>query len=232
MLRLTRRQPGAGRGRGVLKALDLFCGAGGAARGLQMAGFHVTGVDIAPQPRYAGDVFIQADALTFPLDGFDFVGASPPCQFASVCTPMAYRANHPNLIPATRARLQVAGVPYVIENVANARKHLHNPVMLCGSMFGLGVWRHRYFECSWPVDFLTLTCRHDNVPVLVSGSPRRKNVLGILDRTEPSTQERRDAMGIDWMTREELDEAIPPAYSHYLGLQVIAAMHTVAGAEA
>ena len=120
-----------------MRALDLFCGAGGASMGLHRAGFDVVGVDIVPQKHYPF-TFIQADALTFPLDGFDFVWASPPCQFASVLTAQ-HRHKHSNLIPAIRERLQAAGVPYLIENVAGARSHLRNPIMLCGSMFGLQI---------------------------------------------------------------------------------------------
>jgi DNA (cytosine-5)-methyltransferase 1 len=202
-----------------MKVLDLFCGAGGASLGLHRAGFEVTGVDIRPQPRYPFR-FVQADALTYPLDGYDLIWASPPCQFASVLTAQ-HRNKHPNLIPAMRGRLQAAGVSYIIENVAGARSWLHNPLMLCGSMFGLGVWRHRYFEAPSLPLLLTRACNHSDVPVLVSGSPRRKNAAGVMDRSEPTTQARREAMGIDWMRREELDEAIPPAYSEFLGRQVL-----------
>lgn len=177
--------------------------------GYHLAGYEVVGVDIRPQPHYPF-TFIQEDALTFPLVGFDLIHASPPCQFASVLTAQ-HRSKHPNLIPAIRERLQAEGRPYVIENVAGARAHLHNPVMLCGSMFGLDVWRHRYFETSFPL-FAPACCNHSNVPVLVSGSPRRNG-----DRTEPTTQARRDAMGIQWMTRTELDQAIPPAYTRWIG---------------
>lgn len=87
------------------RALDLFCGAGGATKGLQRAGFHVTGVDNRPQPRYCGDAFHQADALTFPLEGFDFIWASPPCQAFTSLRFMPTAKAHPNLIPQTRARL-------------------------------------------------------------------------------------------------------------------------------
>jgi DNA (cytosine-5)-methyltransferase 1 len=186
--------------------------------GLHRAGFEVVGVDIRPQPRYPFE-FHQGDALTFPLEGYDLIWASPPCQFASVLTPVGYHGRHPNLIPAIRGRLRAAGVPYIIENVAGARAHLVNPVMLCGSMFGLQVWRHRFFETSFSL-FAPASCNHSNIPVLVSGSPRRRNGAGVMDRTEPSTQQRRDAMDIQWMSRTELDEAIPPAYSQFLGKQV------------
>jgi hypothetical protein len=136
----------AGRSRDVEirpRALDLFCGAGGASMGLHRAGFEVVGVDACPQPEYPF-AFVQADALTFPLDGFAFVWASPPCQ---AFTAYKRRTDHVrprrNLIPAVRARLAAAGVPYVIENVVGAP--LRVPVMLCGSMFGLDVQRHRLF---------------------------------------------------------------------------------------
>jgi DNA (cytosine-5)-methyltransferase 1 len=202
------------------RALDLFCGAGGAAVGLHRAGFEVVGVDIAPQPNYPFK-FRQADALTYPLDGYDLLWASCPCQFGSVLTPLEHRQKHPNLIPIMRERMAATGIPYIIENVPGVRSHLVNPIMLCGSMFGLGVWRHRYFECPLLEGLLTPQCNHSNAPVLVSGSPRRKNAAGVVDRTEPSTEARREAMGIGWMTRAELDQAIPPAYSEYLGKQVM-----------
>jgi len=135
----------------MLKALDLFCGAGGATRGLQQAGFHVTGVDLKSQPRYPGNAFIRADALKLPLEiaGFDLVWASPPCQAFSVmrhCRPEA-RREHPNLIPATRELLAGSRALTIIENVAGAP--LINPVRLCGLMFGLKVYRHRLFELNF-----------------------------------------------------------------------------------
>ena len=129
------------------RLLDLFCGAGGAARGYQLAGFHVTGVDIAPQPRYAGDEFVQADAMTWPLDGYDSIHASPPCQaYANVTAWRGLRDDHPDLVAATRVRLEAAGVPWVIENVPEAP--VRRDLLLCGSQFGLRVRRHRAFETS------------------------------------------------------------------------------------
>src|SRR6185437_11282689 len=98
-----------------LRALDLFCGAGGATRGLQLAGFHVTGVDIKPQPRYVGDAFHQADAMTFPLDGFDFIWASPPCQKYSLIRKNSRPDDeHPDLVAPIRRRLCKRGIPCVI----------------------------------------------------------------------------------------------------------------------
>jgi hypothetical protein len=116
------------------RLLDLFCGAGGAAVGYHRAGFDVVGVDINPQPRYPFE-FHQADAMTFPLDGFDAIHASPPCQAYSHGTPPDKRSNHPDLLDATRDRLNAAGLPWVIENVPRAP--LRSPVILCGSQFDL-----------------------------------------------------------------------------------------------
>lgn len=203
-----------------LQALDLFCGQGGASKGLHDAGFDVTGVDIEPQSQYPFR-FFQANALTFDLTPFDFIWASPPCQFASTLTPKEHRSKHENLIPAIRERLIKTGVPFIIENVENARFHLRSPIKLCGTMFGLTVFRHRYFEAPHLPLVLVPPCRHDFHPVCVSGSPRRRDAHGFLDRSEPSTQERRDAMRIQWMTRTGLDQAIPPAYSEFLGRQLI-----------
>ena len=165
----------------MLKALDLFSGQGGATRGLQMAGYHVTGVDIDPQPRYIGDAFIQGDALTFDLDGYDLIWASPPCQAYSELTPMEARADHPDLIDPIRTRLKAQTAPWIIENVAGARRKLHNPFMLCGSMFGLDVWRHRYFESVPRIFDLLPPCAHRRYPITVhSGSHTRKTFAPIL----------------------------------------------------
>lgn len=199
--------------------LDSFCKAGGCTRGYQVAGFYVVGVDIEPQPNYVGDEFIQANALEFmkgvDLSRFQVFHGSPPCQFGSVETPMEHRKKHPNLIPQTRSLFKGTGKPYVIENVENVRGHLVNPIMLCGSMFGLGVWRHRYFECPW-LSTLTPPCNHSNVPVLITGSPRRGG-----SRKEPSAQERRDASGLYWMSRSEMDQAVPPAYTNFIGARLM-----------
>lgn len=210
----------------VFKLLDLFCGAGGCTKGYQQAGFWVRGVDLKPQPRYVGEEFVQADALEY-LRGliasgeiveFDAIHASPPCQFASECTPPQHRAKHKNLIPQTRELLRLAGLPYVIENVENARFHLDDPLMLCGSMFGLKVWRHRYFEIKPSIFALLPPCNHAGYPVLITGTTRRAERNG--GRFEYSAQECREASGLHWMTRTEMDQAIPPAYTHFIGREL------------
>lgn len=130
-----------------LMCLDLFCKAGGAGHGYQLAGFEVTGVDIVPQPHYQGR-FVQADALDYLAQygwQYDFIHASPPCQSHSNASRLAgkHRKEYPDLIPHTRYLLQSLGTPYVIENVVGARHALRNPIELCGAAFGLKVYRHR-----------------------------------------------------------------------------------------
>jgi len=208
------------------RALDLFCCAGGATKGLQRAGFHVTGVDIRPQPRYCGDAFHQADALTFDLSGYDFIWASPPCQrFSDLARRNGNADAWPDLIEPIRRRLGISGAPYVIENVEGAP--LLNTVMLCGTMFpGLRVLRHRLFEASFPFT----APAHGRHP-LVFTMDKRKAHYGKLDQDTSFVQvtgggncskaNAASAMGIDWMTKEELNEAIPPAYSEFIGRAAI-----------
>jgi DNA (cytosine-5)-methyltransferase 1 len=197
-----------------MKALDLFCKAGGASMGLHRAGFDVVGVDIEPQPRYPF-TFVQADAMTFPLEGFDFIWASPPCQ---AFTAYKRRPNHvaerPNLIPEVRRRLRNTGKPWTIENVPGAP--LRDPVTLCGSMFGLDVRRHRQFETSFFL--LQPECQHHKQEARFPPATNRANLRKTVEvgvwRIPLEVQ--RKAMGIDWMQLEELSEAIPPAYSEYI----------------
>lgn len=200
------------------RILDLFCGAGGAAMGYHRAGFDVVGVDIAPQPHYPFE-FHQADAMTFSLDGFDAIHASPPCQHASAmtkCRP-GLAATYPNLIPATRERLATTGLPYVIENVVGAA--LVNPLLLCGSMFGLDLHRHRLFESNVPLP-LMLHGGHDR-PTSPAGHWRPGTIISVSGNCSPIAEARR-VMGIDWMNRNELSEAIPPAYTEFIGRQLMA----------
>ena len=199
-----------------MRALDLFCGAGGASQGLAAAGYDVTGVDLQPQPSYR-ERFIQADALEFPLDGYDLIWASPPCQYAT-----AYRrrpghvAPAENLIGKVRQRLVRTRTPFVIENVVGARKDLSSPITLCGSMFGLDVQRHRLFETSFPVS--APSCDHGRWSPRFPPATNRKNLRKTVEvgvwRIPLEVQQ--EAMGIDWMTREELSQAIPPAYAEFL----------------
>jgi len=156
-----------------MKALDLFCCAGGATRGLQLAGFHVTGVDIKPQPRYCGDAFVQANATEFPLDGYDFIWASPPCQAWTRLRALHPEREYPELIEPMRKRLVASGIPWAMENVEGAPLgDSGNLIMLCGTMFGLRtkdgraeLRRHRLFETSFSIA-LRPACQHGYVPAL------------------------------------------------------------------
>jgi DNA (cytosine-5)-methyltransferase 1 len=207
------------------RLLDLFCGAGGAAMGYHRAGFDVIGVDINPQNNYPFE-FHQADAMTFPLDGYDMVHASPPCQEYSV-TRSLHDVAYPRLVAPTRERLREVGLPFVIENVVGA--DLIEPVTLCGSMFGLGVRRHRRFEVSGGL-IMRPKCRHDlqPEPLDVTGGgptkPGRTRTTGGVSRKPRNVREAGDAMGIGWMTRDELNEAIPPAYTQFLGEQLLSVL--------
>ena len=185
------------------RLLDLFCGAGGAAMGYARAGFEVVGVDIAPQPRYPFE-FHQADALTFPLETFDVIHASPLCEGFSHLN-ARWRRDYPNYIPAVRARLAAWGKPFVIENVPGAP--LNNALRLCGSMFGLRVLRHRIFE--------------SNILLLAPGACRHENYLIFGDSSSHSETAFRDAMGVGWMrARTDARKAIPPAYTEWIGRQL------------
>lgn len=199
------------------KALDLFCCAGGASEGLRRAGFDVTGVDIEPQPHYPFK-FIQADALTFPLDGFDFIWASPPCQaFTAYKRRPGHVAKRPNLIPAIRKRLHGSHAHWVIENVPGAP--LVEPFTLCGSMFGLDVRRHRIFESSFPA--LAPSCNHKIQTPRFPQATNRANLRSTVEigvwRIPVEVQQR--AIGIDWMPVNKLSQAIPPAYSEWIANQ-------------
>lgn len=195
--------------------------------GLSRAGFEVTGVDINPQPRYPFR-FIQGNALEADLTGYDLVWASPPCQAYSVAS-LSQRnlgKRYPDLLAPTRKKLEQFGIPFIIENVPGAP--MRADAILCGSMFGLRLVRHRLFECSFPIFQLFPSCRHHPNPVVVTGNgtptwARQKN--GGKCHT---AIERKEAMGIDWMTRKELSQAIPPAYSQYLAEQFLQATKVAA----
>ena len=208
-----------------MRALDLFCKAGGVTKGLQRAGFYVVGVDIEPQKHYCGDEFFQADALAFPLEGFDLICASPPCQAYTRLKNIRGNGHlHPQLIEATRARLKTSGTPYVIENVPDAP--LNDPVMLCGTMFPpLKVYRHRLFECSWARLLPPAACNHTWKMGASKGAYHRLDESEFITCCGHSFQAKsgRIAMGIDWMTRDEMAQAIPPAYSEWIARQFLEA---------
>lgn len=188
--------------------LDLFCGAGGAAMGLHRAGFDVTGVDNRPQPRYPFR-FVQGDALRPPFDlsNFDLIWASPPCQ-AFTTARVIHGREHPDRLTPTRRMLEASGLPWIIENVPNAP--MRADYILCGSQFGeRRLKRHRWFECSWSAFDLLPPCNHKDGELV--------SVFGHGGHIYNSVQDWRDVMGIDWMTRDELAQAIPPAYSEYIG---------------
>lgn len=201
------------------KALDLFCCEGGAGMGYALAGYDVTGVDIVPRPRYPF-AFVLGDALEYlKAHGheYDLIHASPPCQGYSHLTPEAHKGKYPKLIPQLREMLKTLGKPYVIENVAGARHELENPVMLCGSMFGLRTQRHRWFETNFPVS-APRGCDHSEMPLLVTtaskASRAKRKALGIPPKSVKNAPK---AYGIGWMSCEGLKEAIPPAYTQHIG---------------
>lgn len=202
------------------RLLDLYCKAGGCSMGYHRAGFDVVGVDIEPQPNYPFE-FYQADALTYSLDGFDAYHASPPCPGYSVLAAMHPDREWPLLIEPTRERLIATGKPYVIENVETAPLSRcpdlfgNYGVMLCGSMFKLGVdrgylRRHRLFETSFPIP--QPDCHHKGRAVGVYGHGGHTGKHRMLYRAEAA-----EAMQIDWMNRDEMCQAIPPAYTEYIG---------------
>jgi DNA (cytosine-5)-methyltransferase 1 len=218
-----------------VKALDLFCKAGGATRGLQQAGYHVTGVDIEPQPRYCGDRFFCDDAFAWlrgqrePLDSFDLIWGSPKCQGHSVLTPTSHKAAHEIQLPDVLEALRAQPVPYIVENVEGTQGYMRNPIMLCGSMFGLDVWRHRWFELgNTDAFFLLPSCDHSFAPVVVSG--RGMRIVNGKRWSGSTTPEKRRGMNIDWMSTDELEQAIPPAYARFLALAMQEHAHANADA--
>jgi DNA (cytosine-5)-methyltransferase 1 len=203
------------------RLLDLFCGAGGAAMGYHRAGFEVVGVDIEPQPRYPFE-FIRYDALEWMADrewlrwaSFDAIHASPPCQhYANVTRWRGNQDEHPDLIADTRELLEATGLPYVIENVRTDQ--LRADFMLCGTVMGLPIRRHRYFETNWSGLVMSHGCQHRSTDYSFDhGAKQPESVY-------------RDAMGCEWMTVEESREAIPPKYTERIGVYLLSHLHAQA----
>lgn len=235
-----------------MKLLDLYCGAGGAAMGYHWAGFtEIVGVDLKPQPRYPF-TFVRADAIDYCWQygyQFDCIHASPPCQlFSSLSYVLTETqlARHENLIKPTRDAIKTTKKPYIIENVYGARDQLVNPIMLCGTQFGLKVYRHRLFECSPYVLSPSHAPHQDNSPgagkglsskgfiTVVGGGrgtsrhPGELNPEGYVSVAGhmANTNYCRWAMGISWMSGRELSQAIPPAYTEFIGKQVLGMLQT------
>ncbi len=219
------------------RLLDLYCCAGGAGMGYARAGFDVTGVDVVRHANNPHRVIV-ADALSLDpawiAENFDAVHASPPCQGYSTMRHAPGAKGAPRLIGQTRELLQATGLPWVIENVEAAADEMRNPALLCGTMFGLeaqghDLQRHRLFETSFPV--APLPCRHTERPVIgVYGGHARNRSAKHGGRGTKDTWDgghkaaASEALGIDWMNLAEMSEAIPPAYTEYLGWQLRAAM--------
>jgi DNA (cytosine-5)-methyltransferase 1 len=203
------------------RLLDLFACQGGAGEGYRRAGFDVTGVDIEPQPRNPHR-FVQADALEYLAahgHEFDAIHASPPCQAFSLATGFhGTQANHPDLVDPVRQLLEASGKPWVIENVEGAP--LRRDLVLCGEMFGLRLHRHRVFEIG---GWFAMSPRH--APHRLKGALHNchvedghaRQVAGNFADMESASE----AMGIDWMDRRGLAQAIPPAYTEFIGEQLI-----------
>lgn len=205
------------------RLLDLFCGAGGASKGYHHAGFAVSGVDINDFPSYPFVNRLQADALGVAQRAGDetrVIHASPPCQGF---TTLKHRTgkDYVDLLTPLRPLLQAwadrTGGVYIIENVPGAP--LINPVQLCGSSFGLRVRRHRLFESNIPLVGTTCIHKSQGTPVGVYGTGGGGQMTrGYKAR---DIHEAREAMGIDWMNKKEIAQAIPPVYTEFIGKQVL-----------
>jgi DNA (cytosine-5)-methyltransferase 1 len=211
--------------------LDLYSCAGGSGMGFYRAGYDIVGVDSEPQPNYPFE-FHQADALTYLREVIDngmrlpdgrkvkAINASPPCQFYSTmtnCRP-GLREEYPDLIGPTRALLSETTVPWVIENVGAAKPWMNDPITLCGQMFGLELYRHRLFESNVRIPE-PLHPSHTK-PASKAAHWVPGTVMSVCGHVHPITMAR-EVMEIWWTTRDELSEAVPPAFTEYLGKQML-----------
>lgn len=205
----------------IMRLLDLFCGAGGCSVGYTDAGFDVVGVDIQPQPRYPFAEIIQDDALLILddpnfLEPFDVIHASPPCQsYSTRARHLAF--NQPRLIEPIREKLMKIGKPYVIENVEGAP--MPTAVKICGTGLGLRIYRHRLFESN--LTLIGTGCEHDRPAMNPHEQAGRDLIYAEYGFGDPEPIWRRE-MGVKWMNRYEAREAIPPAYTHFVGAQIAA----------
>lgn len=205
--------------------LDLFCGAGGASVGYHRAGFDVIGVDINPQPRYPFD-FAQWDVMEPGIRSLMWservaaVHASPPCQGYSAMSNSrpGLADDYPRLIEPVRELLQATGLPYVIENVPGAKAHMRDPITLCGQMFGLELYRHRLVESNVWIEQPEHPAHV--MPASKAGHWKPGTVMSVAGHVSPIAKAR-EVMGIDWMTRDELAESIPPAFTEHVGRYLI-----------
>ena len=202
-----------------MKLLDTYCCQGGASAGYIAAGFDVVGVDFEHQPRYPYP-FKQADAVQYIRDHgheFDAIHASPPCQRYSKAQRIQNR-EHPDLISATREACLEVGVPFVIENVEDARGELVNPAMLCGEFFGLRTYRHRLFETSFHVE-IPLHFEHVERTVKMGRAVNPGDWYHAVGNFSGVDYIRED-MGVPWMNRDGIRECIPPLYAEFIGRQL------------
>lgn len=223
--------------------LDLFCGAGGVAVGYYRAGFDVVGVDINPQPNYPFE-FHQSGAVDWlraAVDSrssifVDVIHASPPCQsylnLGAVNRKLGRGYEHPDLIARTRELLEQTGLPYVIENVEDAKPEMHNPVRICGTGLDLPLRRHRLFESNIPITGIPCAHKRFTEPKYWTGwRPNGKHRLSTVVQVYGNAGGREHwpaAMGIDWMTNKEMCEAIPPFYTEHIGRQLLEQLEVAA----
>lgn len=212
--------------------LDLYCGAGGAGMGYHRAGFEVIGVDIEPQLRYPFE-FHQGDALDL-IDELvrryrpAAIHASPPCHDHSSLVSLSGPDGTGDLLPATRDALSRTGLPWVLENVPRAP--MRPDLVLCGGMWGLRTYRHRWFELSGVAALQPPHPRH--VARTASSRRRERWAQGwhVSVTGDVGSYVGPEAMGIDWMTGAELSQAIPPAYTEWIGEQLLASLPVVSDA--
>jgi DNA (cytosine-5)-methyltransferase 1 len=198
------------------RLLDLGCGAGGASYGYHLAGWDVTGADLHPQPNYPFR-FIQADMMTVDLDGYDAYHASAPCQDHSPLSALVGQHGTGWMLGAIRERLAVTGKPYVLENVPGAP--MRRDLWLCGKMFRLRVKRHRLFEIGnwWGLISQPAHPRHDVPTATRQRRQRWAEGWDVSITGDVGVYLAPEAMGVDWMTGNELSQAVPPAYTRYVG---------------